>query len=356
MKKKIITAYLRYANRSASVRQRFLEYEQELNDNNFVLEKKVLFSNKYFVGKIINSKFLLFSVLFSCFKRIIQVLFQKKVDLIIIQGELLPYLPNILERLIYLKKIPYIVDIDDAFFHRYDNSKSLMIKFFLKNKFKFIFSKAQKVFAGSEYLKKCAVAYGAKNVVLIPTGVNCKKYDLLSGIRKNNNFSIVWIGSPSTTQYIIDILPSLNTVCLNNEARIRLIGAKEIQTNYLPLESFEWSEQNEINLISQCHIGIMPLSDNSWEKGKCGFKIIQYFACGIPVVASPVGANNQIVEHGKNGFLANTKEEWIEYINFFKKNPVELKTYGLNAKNKANEMYSTEILKKKFLQNILNIN
>ena len=355
MKKKIITAYLRYANRSASVRQRFLEYENELHINNYILEKKSLFSDKYFIGKIINSKLLLFSVIISCFKRIIQVLFQKKVNLIIIQGELLPYFPNLLERLIYFKKIPFILDIDDAFFHRYDNSKSLIVKFFLKKKFKFIFSKSKTVFAGSKYLKEYAIKNGAKNVIFLPTGVNCKKYDKFSSIKKNDTFSIVWIGSPSTTQYIIDILPPLNFVCLNNEAIIRLIGAKEIQTNYLPLESFEWSEQNEIYLINQCHLGIMPLSNNNWEKGKCGFKIIQYFASGIPVIASPVGANNQIVEHGKNGFLASTKEDWIKYINFFKNNPNELKSYGINARKKVKEIYSTEVLKKKFLQNIISV-
>ena len=139
MKKKI-TVYLRYGTRSASVRQRILEYEKKLNDNNIFLEKKILLNNKYFIEKIINQKILFFTIFFSVIKRIFQIIFQKKVDLILIQGgELLPYLPNILERIIVWKKIPYIVDIDDAFFSRYNDSKSLLINFFLKNKFSFIF-------------------------------------------------------------------------------------------------------------------------------------------------------------------------------------------------------------------------
>ena len=353
MKKKI-TVYLRYGTRSASVRQRILEYEKKLNDNNIFLEKKILLNNKYFIEKIINQKILFFTIFFSVIKRIFQIIFQKKVDLILIQGgELLPYLPNILERIIVWKKIPYIVDIDDAFFSRYNDSKSLLINFFLKNKFSFIFKNSVQVFAGSKYLMDSALHFGAKSVVEIPTGVNCFKYDQLSLKKKNNLFSIIWIGSPSTTKCIVDILPALKKVCLDKKTLIRLVGAKEIQTDFLPLESFQWSELDEVPLISECHLGIMPLTENPWEKGKCGFKIIQYFACGLPVIASPIGANNHIVDHGVNGFLANNIDEWVKYINYFKNNPEKLKSFGIEAKKKANKLYSTNILQDYFFKNIL---
>lgn len=95
-----------------------------------------------------------------------------------------------------------------------------------------------------------------------------------------------------------------------NPARLRLIGAGKVELPGVPVEYCTWNEATEVALLRTLDVGIMPLVDSPWERGKCGLKLIQYMACGLPVVASPVGVNAQIVRHGENGFLASTPQEW----------------------------------------------
>jgi glycosyltransferase involved in cell wall biosynthesis len=117
-------------------------------------------------------------------------------------------------------------------------------------------------------------------------------------------------GSSSTARYLRDIAPALARVCRDGRARVRLVGSGSVDLPGVPVEGVGWREETEVDEIRGFDVGIMPLPDAPWARGKCGFKLIQSMACGLPVVASPVGVNAEIVEDGGNGFLATTQDAW----------------------------------------------
>ena len=127
-------------------------------------------------------------------------------------------------------------------------------------------------------------------------------------------FTIGWIGSPVTECYLQQIAPALSEVCRRNRARVVLVGAQNAQFQNVPVKMHPWSEEGEERDIQSFDVGIMPLPDELWERGKCGYKLIQYMACEKPVVASPVGINQGLVEHGVNGFLASNLQEWVKAL------------------------------------------
>ncbi|WNP28407.1 glycosyltransferase family 4 protein [Moraxella sp. DOX410] len=122
-----------------------------------------------------------------------------------------------------------------------------------------------------------------------------------------------WIGSPSTVKYLETIKEPLQQLAKKIEYKLRVIGA-EFNLPDVQVEGLPWSEATEVENIANADIGIMPLLDSPWERGKCGYKLIQYMACSLPVIASPIGVNNEIVEDGINGYLANNALQWLEQL------------------------------------------
>ena len=118
----------------------------------------------------------------------------------------------------------------------------------------------------------------------------------------------------------------------------------------VPMEVHQWSEDTEIQEILQFDVGIMPLPDNGWARGKCGFKIIQYMACGIPVVASPVGENIKIVEQSINGFLASTTDEWVKALDEIFLNRTRQKELGRAGRRRVKDQYCLEVTSPRFLK------
>jgi glycosyltransferase involved in cell wall biosynthesis len=150
---------------------------------------------------------------------------------------------------------------------------------------------------------------------VIPTVIDLKRYGEQQGTASKQLFQdsrprIVWIGSPSTVRYLQLLSEPLQALAKRHAFVLRVIGGGTVGIPGVQVESLPWSEDTEVKNISECAIGVMPLLDTSWERGKCGYKLIQYMACGLPVVASSVGVNMEIVRQGGNGFLADTPEEW----------------------------------------------
>ena len=172
---------------------------------------------------------------------------------------------------------------------------------------------------------------------------------------KNDIFTVVWIGSPSTSEYLYEILEILKEINKTEKIAVRIIGSKLNYKKY-NFEFIEWSKNNDIELISECHVGIMPLPDNKWTKGKCAFKLIQYHGCKLPVIGSPVGANLDIIEENKNGFFAKDKNDWIKYILYLKNQPAIAYELGNNGFEKVKEKYSSQKWKKTYIDLINSIN
>jgi glycosyltransferase involved in cell wall biosynthesis len=155
--------------------------------------------------------------------------------------------------------------------------------------------------------------------------------------------AVGWIGSPSTWAYVRPILPMLEAVAAECDLRISVVGAgPKAETGPL-IQHHAWSEEEEIGMIQRMDIGIMPLPDEPYARGKCGYKLIQYMACGLPVIASPVGVNAEIVVHGVNGFLARSDAEWAEAIRRLAGDPGLRAAMGAKGRSRVERLYSLQV-------------
>ena len=350
--------FTRYNEQSASVRYRYIQYFNDLKENGVNVELSYLFDEKFFKNKILLNKINFLLILISYIRRFLKIIFLNKKTIIVIHLELFPYLPSIGEKILSFKNNKIIVDLDDAIFHQYTSLNSKFLKFFLSSKFKKIFNlKNITIFSGNKYNQKEVLKMNPNiKTEIFPTVVNINNYERRTNTNKSKHFTIVWIGSPSTSIYLKVIIDALKILNKEYEIRLRFIGSGHIELEGLQFESYMWNEETEIELISECHIGIMPLMNDDWSKGKCGFKLIQYMACKIPSVASPVGVNQEIIDHGINGFLANENRDWIQYILKLKNDQQLYKEFSESAFEKISKHYSFQSQRKRFISTIKSIN
>lgn len=346
--KKIIIFYTKYNISSASVRERFYKYIPYLKNKNFVVKIKPLINDDLFKSRIINGDRSYMILMLSIFKRIFDIFLQKK-NLVIIQYELLPYFPPLLESFLSLRKIPFIIDIDDAIFHHYDKSNNFFVKFFLKKKFYKLFSKSKAVLAGNEYLFNNAKKYGSKITHIFPTLVDVSKKK--SSLKKYNKFTVIWMGSPSTTKYLNDISKYINYIAKKHDVNFLIVGSKDCTIKPSKnIKFLEWSLKFENECVKKCHLGIMPLRNSFWEMGKCGYKLLQYMKNELPILASPVGVNKEILDHGGNGYFIKNKKEWEKFIIKLKNNSILRKKMGHNAKKKILSKYNIQHYQEKYFK------
>ncbi len=329
----------RYDNKGASSRYRFLQYIPYLEAAGFECIVSPLFDNKY-LNKLYNCKQNTFVSIFVYMMRRLSVLVTtNKFDLVVLEKEVIPFAPAFLEQLLNLMRVPYIVDYDDAIFHQYDCHTNPIVRTILRKKIAVVMRNARLVIAGNNYIAQYAQQVGAKQVEIIPTVIDIIKYSLRES-KTNDVFRIVWIGSPSTYQHVEAILPALAKLC---NSKLLLIGAGKREFNQSWIEVRSWSEMSEIKDIQSADVGIMPLPDTAWARGKCGFKLIQYMACGLPVVASPVGVNTDIVEHGKNGFLASSIEDWVSFLTKLRNDKILRTSMGKYGRKKVEKNYCLQV-------------
>jgi glycosyltransferase involved in cell wall biosynthesis len=340
---KNIKFFTKYGINGASTRYRFYQYFKFLQEKGASCDVISLFDDSDLVNLYENNGRSLFRLIYLFFRRV-RVLLSiniRNTDFLIIYTELFPYIPPFFEFLLKLKKVPYILDYDDAIFHQYDKHSSRVVRFFLGKKISYIMKHAELVIAGNKYIENYAIQSGVKRVEIIPTVVDMNHYASTSS-KKNQTFTIVWIGSPSTSNYLNHIAPALAKICKKRNIKVELIGVGNIDLPGVVFESFSWSKETEFELLSRCHVGIMPLTRSSWEKGKCGLKIIQYMACKLPVVASPVGVNTEIVNNGVNGYLVDSLEDWESRLIELYDNPEQLESFGKNGRKKIKSEYSLQ--------------
>ena len=330
----------RYDIAGSSSRYRSFQYLPYLRSNGFEITEAPLLSNYYIERLYAQQRISISDVGQSVLKRIKLLLNQKQYDLIWLEGEAFPWFPFWLESLLFSSKIPYVVDYDDAIFHRYDQHSSGVIRSILGHKIDHVMHTANVVIAGNEYLAERAEDAGAKNIEIIPTVVDTEQYPALP-LPDNAVFTLGWIGSLSTARYLSDHEQVFQNFCHHGKAKLVTVGIRSLQLRNAEYEVIQpWSEEIEIEQMKSFDIGIMPLVDSFWERGKCGHKLIKYMACGRAVVASPVGVNKEIVEHGVNGFLASTTSEWIEVLRKLRDDKSLRKAMGIAGRKKAEEQYS----------------
>ena len=328
----------RYERLGASSRVRFLQFLPALEREGFSFDVRPLLDNDYVRSLYGGPRVGVGRLLLAYMRRLGALRRRMRYDVVWLEKEALPYLPAFID-IARLQGLPYVVDYDDAWFHRYDMDWK---KFFLGRKIDQIMQVAHTVVAGNDYIARRARAAGAHRVAIVPSAVDLDRYQDLPARPGGGAVNVGWIGIPLNAHYLSIIAPALRAV---EGINLQVVGgAVPSELAGIRAESFPWTEDSEIARIGAFDIGIMPLSDTPWERGKSAYKLIQVMAAGRPVIASPVGANRQVVQHGVNGFLAETTEEWAEALRRLAGDPGLRREMGARARETVAAQYATAVV------------
>jgi glycosyltransferase involved in cell wall biosynthesis len=340
--KETLLVLSRYSRLGASSRLRTMQYQPWLEAAGFRVEYAEFFDDTY-LQKLYSGT----NVKLGLFKyygtRVSQLKQRPKPNLIWLEYEALPWLPWLIERAILPASVPIVSDYDDAVFHRYDSHRFTLVRRLLGRKIDKIMRHSHLVMAGNSYLADRAYQAKAGHVEIVPTVVDLSHYSSLARPQIGSSLYVGWIGTPNTWDaFGKDLFDLLKETLSTYEACFRAVGAKLNACSDGTLDCVPWTEDSEVSAIQSMDIGVMPLTDTPWARGKCGYKLIQYMACGLPVVASPVGVNTEIVEHGVNGFLAETDAEWRMAIKMLLSDDDLRRRMGSAGRKKVEESYSLE--------------
>lgn len=273
-------------------------------------------------------------------------------DIILIQREAFMTGSTRFERALARSGRPVIYDFDDAIW-LLDVSEANKRLSWLKDPSKTarIIALADLVIAGNEYLADYARRFNLR-VEVIPTVVDTERYNLPAVHAEGSPITIGWTGSYTSLTHLRHSLPILEALHARYQGRVRfkVISDRELIHPGLPIENLRWSSRTEAEDLSDIDIGIMPLPDDAWSKGKCGFKGLQYMALGKPVVLSAVGVNNTIVQDGVNGFLASDQAEWIAKLALLIEDGDLRRRLGREARRTVEERYSVNAWKHRYLE------
>lgn len=309
-----VLALLPFSEEGASVRFRVTQFLPALAAAGFDVDLHPLFDTALFrmlyrPGHVPEKATALLSRTFDRVKAL-----RDHYDIALIHREAYPIGPPLIERWLG-KRVPIVYDFDDAVYLPNTSDANKMIGFLKRpDKIAEVIRLSTEVMAGNQYLGDYARRYSS-HVNVIPTCVDTDVWKPSSEPKTSGMPVIGWIGTPTTTPYLMGLQDVLASLAKEHEFVLRVSGAvSPVTMRGVRVENEPWRRDREIALFSGCDIGVYPLPNDEWTLGKCGFKAIQFMACAVPVVASPVGVNNQIVEDGVSGLLANTEGEWRNHL------------------------------------------
>ena len=327
---------------------------------------RILYENGNFLYKIIGA-------IKGIIKRIFGLYSIKKANLVYLFQEAVPFGPPVFEELIHKSGIPIVYELDDLIFKPYSSSANPFMyrlrSIWGPKKIEKIITISKQVIVSNNYLKTYAKQYSSNVTVIGPT-VDMKKYQAIKRTSNSKEVVVGWSGSPSTAHYLLYLTDVLRELQRTENIIVRVLGAPKLQIPGVNIDVREWSSETEIIELSSMDIGLYPLRDerfasngtysessgnlqprlaDQWAMGKTGGKVIQYMACGIPVVAQRIGNNLNLIDDGQNGFLASTTDEWISILRQLIHDPNLRKKIGENGRNMVNERYSVEANESQYL-------
>lgn len=287
----------------------------------------------------------------SIWKRYKDLRRAKQYDIIFIYREALLIGTTYFERQFHKSGAKLIFDFDDSIW-LYDTSEANKRFEWLKSPGKTarLITISDMVFTGNQYLADYALQYN-DNVKIVPTTINTDEYKRAPLTHTDDKVCIGWTGSITTIQHFEYATPVLRRLKEKYGDKIvfKVIGDRNYSHKGLGIQGMPWNKENEIKELSTFDIGIMPLPDDNWSKGKCGLKGLQYMALEIATVMSPVGVNCEIIQDGVNGFLAGKEEEWVEKLSLLIDDKQLRERMGKEARKTVKERYSKNSLKDKYL-------
>lgn len=296
-----------------SSRVRFIQYFPRLQAAGFEITHSAFYDDQY-VHNLFRGSKQWWRYAPAFFRRLRSLHRAREFDVLWIEKDILPWMPCWIERRLLTHHIPVVMDIDDAVFHQYHGHPLSIVRTLLGRKFEELSGRIDAVFAGSAYLSRKMIEMGFRNVYQVPSVIDLQRYEYVQHYRPSTGRVVIgWIGSPTTVHYLHSVKNVLVKLSAIRNVEIVAIGARDEQLIGLPVRGLPWTEDTEVGLLSKLDIGIMPLPDQPFERGKCAFKIIQYLAASLPVVASPVGANVDVLTP-VGGRLARTTEDWLDSL------------------------------------------
>lgn len=328
-----------YGPRAASHRVRLSQFKPGLAAAGIQLQIQSLLDDAYLLKRFAGERPSWRSLLTAYARRLQALGRRHHADLAIVYAELLPLLPAWFEQ--QLLRIPYILDLDDAFYLKYRTGRLGLMRPLLGGKFDRLMAGAAAITAGNRQLAAYASRFNPQ-VTILPSVVDT---DVLqpaptgSSGRSASAFTVGWIGSPSTAPYLELLVQPLRQLALERSVRLLVVGGPAPVVDGVEVIEQPWSLEQEPALIRQFDVGVMPLPDTPWARGKCAFKLIQCMACAVPVVASPVGANVEVVP-ADCGILADAPDTWLAAFRQLASDPDRRSEMGASARRWVQEHYS----------------
>lgn len=333
----------RYGPLGASSRTRSYQYLDALRTAGITVKVHPLFDDAYVAARNRGRGTPpIASVVSGYVKRLAVMLAERHARALWIEYELLPWFPFAFERWLYARQRT-IVDYDDAIFHRYGLHRWPPVRSLLGLKIDRIMAAASVVVTGNDYLAERARRAGARRVETLPTVIDLARYRQKGDVRNGDRLTIGWIGSRSTIAHLRALEPALRAIVPETNLRIVNVGGAPWSARGLEIQNVPWSEESELAAMLGFDVGVMPLPDEPWTRGKCGYKLIQYMGCALPTIASPVGVNASIVEHGKTGLLASSADEWRSALQLLASSSEMRGSMGRAGYARVRERYSLEI-------------
>ncbi len=308
----------RYPVEGASSRYRVYQYLPYLKANGVRFQVSSFMSEKMYKKSFVSGKYfskVVLSIL-ATFKRLWVLRKYYQYDVIYMQRELLPFGPPILERLLKKSKTKIIFDYDDALFIHKRSTYNKAASFFRSaDKTIKIFKTVDCVVAGNRYLKEKAKEY-CDQVVILEVAEDSKRIQQRSNHTNKEEVTIGWLGSTSTIKYTRLISNALIRIH-KKYPKVQFVfmgGDPDFQIPNLPIKHMTWSLDNELKALELFDIGIMPLPDEEWSKGKSGGKARTYMTAGVVAVCTGVGYNRELIKHGATGFLCNDEQQWYNAL------------------------------------------
>ncbi len=351
-KKRVLFIGMHRFDRSPSQRYRFEQYFEFLEFNgigcelSFLISKKddrVLYSSGNYIGKL-----LIF--LKSWIKRLKDVRRANDFDYIFIQREAFMTGTTYFEKRFAKTSAKLIFDFDDSIWIEDKNEANAKLAFLKRpSKTSEIIALCDTIVVGNNYLANYAKQFN-KNIVIIPTTINTNWYKPSPKV-KDSKIIIGWSGSFTTIKHFESSIGALTEIKTKYGDKIafKVIGDTNYSYKPLGIKGKKWKSKTEVEDLQEIDIGIMPLPNIEWTHGKCGLKGLQYMGLAIPTIMSPVGVNTEIIEHGVNGFLASTKEEWVNHLSQLIESKGLRDTLGNAGRQTVEKRYSVNANKENYL-------
>ncbi|MGD8999547.1 MAG: glycosyltransferase family 4 protein [Granulosicoccaceae bacterium] len=240
-----------------------------------------------------------------------------------------------------------VFDFDDAVFARSNGGASPK----RARQFAHMVSLSDAVWAGNAFLAEQAAQHN-QGVQIVPTAIAMQRYTGETE-KHHAHTDLVWIGSSSTRRYLETVLPVLHRAYRDIPAlRLKIIADFDLPHAGIPTLAVRWSADSEVRELASAHIGIAPMPDNTWTRGKCALKVLQYMAAGLPVISANAGANAEVIEHGVSGLLCNNDDEWLAAITQLANDPQRRAAMGEAGQQRCAERYSQDAVFQKIRESL----